>query len=311
MLAKIHPMGLLEQLTRRSDRRRTMGGFRGSFFIDGRGVTLSERARRGRQGVLRLSGPRSFDLCIKVPFYPSEYDCYSFMVTSVRETRGLVRPCAGLLYRRVGQATSVTGGLNLELRAMCFNNNAPAALDTRRLSAILKAMGGDFSVSADHRFAIRTNHPSAVSVTGLFTLGRGGISQVDVGPRAMGSRILGAVKEGRATRRFFSTFRLTEGYNFSGVGASLVTNLPASAPRDFGGSLSSVIELGTRYVAIRALYVGETSHLAARKMALSLRRTESTERVLTCARGVLKRGRCVPCCVCHRDEVINGLRGIN
>lgn len=307
----MEPSGLFEKFTRQCNRRGTGGVFASSCFISGRGANLATDITSTRRGAVTLSHPSSFDLCITVPFYPSQYDCYSFMSRSARarDTGGAVPRCIGLLYRRLHVANGVTGRTGLELRDMCFNNKAPASLSTSRLAVLFSTIERGFSLSAYERCAIRTNEPSAVARRGLLTVGGNNTNEVDVGPRAFDSRILGGVNEHRSTGLAERGFLRTHSVKFSGVGASLVTKLPNSACRNFYSSLAGALRLSPRGVAMRALTLGHTSGLNARVNGIGARGNTTTSGVLSFTCNLLANGNCFPCCVCHRSGALGGLRG--
>jgi len=216
-------------------------------------------------GSLDSFGSRPFGFYVHVPYCATRCGYCDFNTYTATELGGGASQAgyARHAIEEIRQARRVLGDAYVPVETVFFGGGTPTLLPARDLVAALKAIKGEFGLSADAEITTEAN-PESVDEKYLVELVEGGFNRISFGMQSARPHVLELLDRKHTPGRPEQCVRWAYDAGFEQVNLDLIYGTPGEDESDWRASLEAVISAYPDHVSAYSLIVEDGTRLASR-----------------------------------------------
>ena len=216
-------------------------------------------------GSLDSFGTRPFGFYVHVPYCATRCGYCDFNTYTATELGGGASQAgyARHAIEEIRQARRVLGDAYVPVETVFFGGGTPTLLPARDLVAALKAIKGEFGLSADAEITTEAN-PESVDEKYLVELVEGGFNRISFGMQSARPHVLELLDRKHTPGRPEQCVRWAYDAGFEQVNLDLIYGTPGEDESDWRASLEAVISAYPDHVSAYSLIVEDGTRLASR-----------------------------------------------
>lgn len=209
---------------------------------------------------------RPLGLYLHIPFCKSKCGYCDFCSLPGVDEATVARYCAALeeeiraYGREMGAYTVDT---------IYFGGGTPTYLSPERLSSLLWAVAGSFSVAEGAEITLECN-PATADAVALKSLRAAGFNRLSLGAQSLNDGELSLLGRAHTAADFFRVFEAAREADFDNISADLMFGIPDQTAHTFHKSLSGLAALGPEHISAYGLILEEGTPFFERREHLSL-----------------------------------------
>jgi oxygen-independent coproporphyrinogen-3 oxidase len=217
------------------------------------------------QESLRSFGAKPFGFYLHVPYCASRCGYCDFNTYTATELGGGASQAgyAQHAIAEIRQARRVLGEAYVPVETVFFGGGTPTLLPAKDLVAMLKAVKGEFGLSADAEVTTEAN-PESVDEKYLVELVEGGFNRISFGMQSARAHVLEVLDRKHTPGRPEQCVRWAYDAGFEQVNLDLIYGTPGETDEDWRASLEAVIGAYPDHVSAYSLIVEDGTRLASR-----------------------------------------------
>ncbi|MBR7830052.1 coproporphyrinogen III oxidase [Actinospica sp. MGRD01-02] len=210
-------------------------------------------------------GARPFGFYVHVPYCASRCGYCDFNTYTATELGGGASQAgyAQHAIAEIRQARKVLGESYVPVETVFFGGGTPTLLPAKDLVAMLKAIKGEFGLSADVEVTTEAN-PESVDEKYLVELAEGGFNRISFGMQSTRPHVLELLERRHTPGRPEQCVRWAYDAGFEQVNLDLIYGTPGETEDDWRASLEAVISAYPDHVSAYSLIVEDGTRLASR-----------------------------------------------
>jgi len=210
-------------------------------------------------------GQRPFGVYVHVPFCATRCGYCDFNTYTAAELGpGASRESyAGLAIEEIRLARKVLGARDIPVSTVFFGGGTPTLLPPGQLSAILRAVDGEFGLAPGAEVTAEAN-PESVTEQDLRVLRSGGFTRMSFGMQSSTAHVLSVLDRKHEPGRPESCAAWARAAGFDHVSLDLIYGTPGESDADWARSVAAALAAGPDHISAYALIVEDGTRLAAR-----------------------------------------------
>ena len=210
-------------------------------------------------------GAKPFGFYLHVPYCASRCGYCDFNTYTATELGGGASQAgyAQHAIAEIRQARRVLGEAYVPVETVFFGGGTPTLLPAKDLVAMLKAVKGEFGLSADVEVTTEAN-PESVDEKYLVELVEGGFNRISFGMQSARAHVLEVLDRKHTPGRPEQCVRWAYDAGFEQVNLDLIYGTPGETEDDWRASLEAVIGAYPDHVSAYSLIVEDGTRLASR-----------------------------------------------
>ena len=211
------------------------------------------------------AGERPFGIYVHVPFCATRCGYCDFNTYTAAELGpGASRESyAGLAIEEIRLARKVLGARDIPVSTVFFGGGTPTLLPPGQLSAILRAVDGEFGLAPGAEVTAEAN-PESVTEQDLRVLRSGGFTRMSFGMQSSAAHVLSVLDRKHEPGRPESCAAWARAAGFDHVSLDLIYGTPGESDADWARSVGAALAAGPDHISAYALIVEDGTRLAAR-----------------------------------------------
>ncbi len=211
------------------------------------------------------AGERPFGIYVHVPFCATRCGYCDFNTYTAAELGpGASRESyAGLAIEEIRLARKVLGARDIPVSTVFFGGGTPTLLPPGQLSAILRAVDGEFGLAPGAEVTAEAN-PESVTEQDLRVLRSGGFTRMSFGMQSSTAHVLSVLDRKHEPGRPESCAAWARAAGFDHVSLDLIYGTPGESDADWARSVAAALAAGPDHISAYALIVEDGTRLAAR-----------------------------------------------
>ena len=211
------------------------------------------------------AGERPFGIYVHVPFCVTRCGYCDFNTYTAAELGpGASRESyAGLAIEEIRLARKVLGARDIPVSTVFFGGGTPTLLPPGQLSAILRAVDGEFGLAPGAEVTAEAN-PESVTEQDLRVLRSGGFTRMSFGMQSSAAHVLSVLDRKHEPGRPESCAAWARAAGFDHVSLDLIYGTPGESDADWARSVGAALAAGPDHISAYALIVEDGTRLAAR-----------------------------------------------
>ena len=242
--------------------------FHEKYLVSDEKIKLTSAVMHSENGIIALSGEKSFSLYVSIPFCPTRCSYCSFVSHSIENTQRLVKPYVELLVKEIEETGKYARALGLRLESVYFGGGTPTALCAEDLAKLFYSIDKNFDLSTNREYTVEAGRPDTVTADKLQALKTAGVSRISVNPQTFNDKALEAIGRRHTSHDTLKAFDLARKMGFDNINMDFIAGLPKDDIASFEKSLNMGIELKAESVTLHTLSLKSGAYMATRQAAL-------------------------------------------
>ena len=211
------------------------------------------------------AGERPFGIYVHVPFCATRCGYCDFNTYTAAELGpgASKESYAGLAIEEIRLARKVLGARDIPVSTVFFGGGTPTLLPPGQLSAILRAVDGEFGLAPGAEVTAEAN-PESVTEQDLRVLRSGGFTRMSFGMQSSTAHVLSVLDRKHEPGRPESCAAWARAAGFDHVSLDLIYGTPGESDADWARSVAAALAAGPDHISAYALIVEDGTRLAAR-----------------------------------------------
>ena len=208
-------------------------------------------------------GRRGFGVYVHVPFCATRCSYCDFVTYTAEELRGATRAgYAGQAIAELRLAARVLGDERPPASTVFFGGGTPTLLPAEDLTAILRAIAGEFGIAAGAEVTVEAN-PDSVDPRSLATLRESGATRMSIGMQSARGHVLASLGRTHHLGRPAAAAAEARAAGFDHVSLDLIYGAAAETDDDWHASVEEALSAEPDHVSAYALTVEPGTRLHA------------------------------------------------
>ena len=233
---------------------------RRDFLVTPEKIQLAYRTAEVQRPLLRIPA-RSFSLYVSIPFCPSRCSYCSFVSHSVESAQKRMPEYLRKLGEEISLTAQMARELSLTLDTVYIGGGTPTSLEAEQLEQIMKAVRGEFNLSALREYTVEAGRADTITPAKLEVIRKNGADRISVNPQTMNDAVLRAIGRRHTARQVREAYRAARAAGFANINMDLIAGLPEDTEESFSLTLDEILELAPENITVHTLSLKRSSAL--------------------------------------------------
>ncbi|MBR5473573.1 MAG: coproporphyrinogen dehydrogenase HemZ [Clostridia bacterium] len=284
--------------------------FKNKFLVTQQKLDLCKKAVKGEEGIIALSGEKSFSLYLSVPFCPTRCSYCSFVSHSIEKAQDIIPQYVELLCRELEITANIAQKLGLRLETVYMGGGTPTTLNSEQLDLVLGTVNRCFDMSTVREFTVEAGRPDTIDENKLMAIKRNGVTRISINPQTMNDSVLETIGRKHTASDTVAAFNLARKIGFDNINMDLIAVLPTDTFDSFKDTVYEILKLDPESVTIHSLSMKRASTLNTNGQHNEIHLGAQASKMVEFGRDILTQNGILPYYMYRQSKTVGNLENV-